>query len=200
MNILSFMGSPRLNGNTDILLDHILKGAKLKGANVKKIKLITLKYRGCIECGECENNGICSLKDDFSPFYKDIISSDVIIIASPIFFYNITSLTQMVIERAQALWIAKYRLTKAINNQSKQSKIGIFVSVGATKGQRLFEGANLVVRYFFDAIGVKKVSSFLVKGVEKKGNILKQKELLDDAIKFGEEIFESNLRDRLIVL
>jgi len=198
MNILSFMGSPRLKGNTDILLNHILKGAKLKGANIKKVKLVTLKYRGCIECGECEKDGICSLKDDFRPFYHDIVSSDAIIIASPIFFYNITSLTQMVIERAQALWIARYRLNKAII--TNKSKIGVFVAVGATKGQRLFDGPNLVVRYFFDAIGVKKVSSFLVKGIEKKGEILKQKELLDDAIKFGEEIFESNLKDRLIVL
>jgi len=197
MNILSFMGSPRLKGNTDILLDHILKGAELNGANVKKVSLITLKYRGCIECGECEKDGICSLKDDFRPFYHDIVSSDAIIIASPIFFYNITSLTQMVIERAQALWIARYRLNKVITNQSR---IGIFVAVGATKGQRLFDGPNLVVRYFFDAIGVKKVSSFLVKGIEKKGEILKQKELLDDAIKFGKEIVKSNIKDRLIVI
>ncbi len=197
MKILSLMGSPRINGNTDILLNYILKGAKSKGATVKNIKLITLKYKGCIECGECEKNGICSLKDDFSPLYNEILSSDAIIIASPIFFYNISSLTQMAVERGQALWVAKYRLNKNITDKSK---IGIFVAIGATRGQRLFDGVNLVIRYFFDAIGVKQVSSFLVKGIEKKGEVLQHKNLLDDAIEYGREIVEFKIKDRLFIV
>ncbi len=197
MKILSLMGSPRINGNTDILLNYILKGAKSKGATVKNIKLITLKYKGCIECGECEKNGICSLKDDFSPLYNEILSSDAIIIASPIFFYNISSLTQMAVERGQALWVAKYKLNKNITDKSK---IGIFVAIGATRGQRLFDGVNLVIRYFFDAIGVKQVSSFLVKGIEKKGEVLQHKNLLDDAIEYGREIVEFKIKDRLFIV
>jgi len=198
MKILSFMGSPRIKGNTDILLDYMLEAAQSEGAIIKNVKLITLKYRGCIECGDCDSTGICSLKDDFTPLYDEIVSADAIVIASPIFFYNITSLTQMAIERAQALWVAKYRLKKQL--VTSDNKLGIFVGIGASKGKRLFDGARLVVKYFFDAIGVKTNVNFLVKGVEKKSEVLLHKHLLEEVIDFGKKICHRSIQDRLIII
>lgn len=181
--IVAFMGSPRLHGNTDILLDTILDEARKYGAETNKIALASAGITPCIECGGCDETGVCILKDSMTPLYDTISKADYVIVASPMFFYNITSYTQALVERAQAFWVAKYVLKK--NRDNVMPKQGVFVSVGATKGKTLFNGALLVMKYFFDAIDATFSGSLLYKGVEKKGAIKGLPSALEDAKTLG---------------
>ena len=67
MYILGINGSPRTGGNTDILLDKVLEGAKGRGAGVEKVILNTLKFVPCQECAKVRNNGTCQIMDDMQP-------------------------------------------------------------------------------------------------------------------------------------
>ncbi len=184
MNILAFMGSPRFRGNVDTLLDAFIEGAKNENpdVNVTKINLAAKKITPCIECGECEKTGNCVLRDDMTGIYDLIDAADIIVLASPIFFYNITAWTQALVERSQALWVRKYVLKKI---DAEKKKKGIFLSIGATKGKKLFDGVILVVKYFFDAINADFTGALLFRGVEKKGDINNAPQFLDDARKLG---------------
>ncbi len=169
MNIIVFSGSPRKGGNTDIMADALVAGASSHGAKVEKIRLIELKYSPCIECGGCDETGKCILKDDLTAIYPKIESADVVVLASPMFFYNITANAQALVERSQAFWVRQYVLKQGeIGGQRRQ---GIFLSAGATKGKLLFDGSLRVMRYFFDAIGGDLAAALLIRGVEKKGEI-----------------------------
>lgn len=184
VNILALMGSPRYGGNTDILLDRLLLVAKEAGADCEKMNLNALKMSPCIECGGCDKTGVCVLEDDMTMVYQKIAAADWVVMASPIFFYNITSMTQAVIERSQACWTGKYRLKRGLYG-GKERK-GIFISLGATRGKLLFEGVTRTVRYFFDAIDASFEGALLYRGIETKGSIEEHPCALDDAGKLGD--------------
>jgi len=182
IKIIVFSGSPRKRGNTDLLADAFVAGATSQGADVGKIRLIELKYSPCIECGGCDETGKCILKDDLTTIYPKIENADVVVLASPMFFYNITANSQALVERAQAFWVRRYVLKQGeIGGKRRQ---GIFISAGATKGKLLFDGSLRVMKYFFDAIGGDLAASLLIRGVEKKGDIKN----LPGALKTAEQL------------
>ncbi len=183
MNILAFMGSPRFGGNTDILLDSFLEGASGAGAQVEKVNLYGIKLTPCIECGACDETGVCVLKDDLEDIYPRIAAADVVVVASPIFFYNISSRTQALVERSQACWTGKYVLKKG--PYGGKGRKGVFLSLGATKGRLLFEGVLRVMKYFFDAIDADFGQALLYRGIEAKGAVREHGEALEQAASLG---------------
>ena len=126
MNVLGINGSPRMGGNTDILLDKALEGAQGKGSEIEKVILNTLKFSPCQECEVLKDDGSCIINDDMQPLYKKIKESDAIILASPIFFGSLTAQTKMMIDRFQCAWRARYILKKDI---FKKKRCGAFISV-----------------------------------------------------------------------
>ena len=75
-----------------------------------------------------------------------------------------------------------------MGKEDKRERRGVFVSVGATQGEKLFDGAVLTVKYFFDAIGVKYAGDLLVRGVANKGQIEERPTALQDAFRLGQEL------------
>jgi multimeric flavodoxin WrbA len=186
MKVLGIMGSPRRKSNTDILLDKALEGAEAAGAEVEKVLVSKLKISPCLEIYACRKDGNCSIKDDMQLLYEKLMETDHVIFASPIFFYGITSQAKAIVDRCQALWIRKHVL--GIGKQDNRVRRGLFISVGATQGKKLFDGAVLTVKYFFDAIGVKYSSDLLVRGIDKKGQIEENPAALEDAFRLGQEL------------
>jgi multimeric flavodoxin WrbA len=186
MNVLGIMGSPRRQSNTEILLDKALEGARETGAGVEKVLVSKLKISPCLEIYACRKDGNCTIKDDMQLLYKKLLEADHIIFASPIFFYGITSQAKAVVDRCQALWVRRHVL--GMGKEDKRERRGVFISVGATRGTKLFDGAVLTVKYFFDAIGVKYSGDLLVRGIDNKGQIEEYPAALEDAFRLGQEL------------
>ena len=195
VKILGLFGSPRRGGNTDLLLEEMLKGAEEEGAQTERIIISGLKFSPCMECHGCDETGECVLDDDMEKVYPKLLEADWIILASPIFFYGVTAWTKALIDRVQSLWVRKYRLKIPQENPGRR-RMGFFISVGATKGARLFDGAMLTVQYFFDALGVDFAGHLLFKGVEGKGDIRSHPTALRQAFEAGEASASTNLEKR----
>jgi len=193
MRVLGIMGSPRRQSNTEILLDKALEGAGEAGAEVEKVLVSELKITPCLEIYACLKDGNCSIRDDMRPLYDKLLEADHVILASPIFFYGITSQAKAVVDRCQALWVRRHVLH--MGGEDKRVRRGIFISVGATRGEKLFDGAVLTVKYFFDAIGVKYAGDLLVRGIDDKGQIEENPAALQDAFRLGRELV-SGTKDR----
>ncbi len=183
MYLLAIHGSPRKNGNTEILLDSFLEGIKLSKINFEKIRLAELNYQPCIECGECEKTGECILNDDFQEIYKKIIKADFLVIATPVFFYSHTSYVQAFFERFQAFWARKYLLN--LPHPFLKKPKGILISVGATKGGKIFESMIRCFKYVLDTIYGIYVGGIFFRKIEKKGEILNYPQYLELAKKIG---------------
>jgi len=186
MKVLGIMGSPRRQSNTEILLDKALEGAKGAGAEVEKVLVSKLKISPCLEIYACRKDGNCSIKDDMQWLYRELLETDHIVFASPIFFYGLTSQAKAIVDRCQALWVRKHVL--GMGKEDTRIRKGIFISVGATRGERLFDGAVLTVKYFFDAIGVKYAGDLLIRGIDNKAQIKEHPMALQDAFRLGQEL------------
>jgi len=189
IKVLGIMGSPRRHSNTEMLLDKALEGAKEKGAEVEKVLVSKLKVSPCLELYECRKDGKCPIKDDMRRFYEKLMEADHVVFASPIFFYGITSQAKAIVDRCQALWMRKHVL--GMGKDDKRIRKGVFISVGATRGEKLFEGAILTVKYFFDAINVEYYGNLLIKGVDGKAEIKQHPSALQDAFRLGQELVRS---------
>jgi len=183
--VLGIMGSPRTGGNTDVLLDEALNGAKGEGAEVEKIMVDKLDIAPCREYYGCLKDGNCVIRDDMDGIYVKLLNADAVIVASPMFFYGLTSQLKALIDRCQATWARKYVLNQELPNSKRK---GAFIAVGATQGQRLFEGAILTVQYFFKAIGVTYTDELLVRGVDRIGEIREHPTALKDAFELGRRL------------
>lgn len=168
MNVVGIYGSPRKGGNSDLILDSALEGAQRQGADVKRIYVRDLHMSGCVECGGCEKTGKCVLQDDMQDVYPLLDDADIIILSSPIFFYGLSSQVKALIDRAQAIWSRKRLQEDGIGRQETRGR-GYLIAVGATGGEKLFQGAQMVARYFFDALSMSYEGGLFFQGLEDKG-------------------------------
>jgi multimeric flavodoxin WrbA len=183
MNILLFNGSPRKRGNTDLLLEQIEAGIHRAGYMAEHINLAHLVIHPCTGCGHCETEGQCIFKDDMTALYEKIDTANRIVIGSPIYFYGVTAQTKAFIDRCQALWSRKYLLGEI--KPEREYRRGYMVSVAATDGGKIFEGARLTVRYAFDAMEFSYSGELLAQGVDAKGSVVEKTEIMEAALQLG---------------
>ena len=191
IKVLGIYGSPRKGGNTDLLLDQILEGAQAAGAEVASIYARKLKISGCIECGSCDDTGECAVHDDMDTVYPLLQEADVIFLASPNFFYNVTAQVKLLIDRSQAMWSKKLLEKTPEQRRKYDSGKGYLICVGATKGKNLFVGVELTARYFFDALDMSYEGGLLIDRIEEKGAILKHPDAMARGFDLGKRAVES---------
>jgi len=183
--VLGIYGSPRVGGNTDILLEKALAGAESAGAVVSTVRCCDLNIEGCLECGGCDDTGVCVVADDMDSVYPQLLESEVIILASPIFFYSVTSQVKALIDRCQAMWCKRDLERKAGKKLELDAGTGYLICVGATRGKNLFDGVSLVARYFFDALGKSYEGGIQLRSIEGKGEISNYPEEIQKAYELG---------------
>ena len=165
MLILGLQGSPRRKGNTNFLLSTFMTAAEKFGARSQVIDVTQKKVIPCKEYTVCEKKGYCPIEDDVrDEIYPLLREAELVVVATPIFFYNMTAQLKAVVDRCQTFWARKYRLK--LKDPGASMRRGLLLAVGATKGKNLFEGLNLTTQYFFDAIGAKFEDSLTYRGIE----------------------------------
>ena len=195
MDILAIYGSPRRRGNTAALLDRATEGAREAGAEVEKIVLRDLKMSPCLEIYGCKKDGRCAIKDDFHQVQERLLACKALMLASPIFFYAVSAHTKILIDRCQSMWVKKYWIDSQTPERRSPTRKGLFLSVGATNGKKLFDGALLTVKYFFDVLDMELADTLLLRGLDFEGDILKHPEYLEQAYAAGEKLAASVLSD-----
>lgn len=187
MKITAFLGSPRKNGNTDLLLKETIRGINSSGFKVKVFNLNLMNIEPCQDCGGCEKTGRCIINDDMSKIYRTIRSSDRIILASPIFFFALSAQSKIMIDRCQSFWCEKYLLKKSIP-EKKYGRKGLLVLVGGMKKEVSVQCGDATAKAFFRTISVPehRILSFL--GIDAKGAILNHPTALNDAFCAGKEL------------
>ena len=179
--IVAIYGSPRRKGNTATLLKKTIEGARDSGAEVEEIVLRDLKISPCLEIYGCMQAGECAIKDDFQIVRDKILASQGLILASPVFFYTVSSHTKILMDRFQSLWVKKYWVDKTPKDQQIIKRKGLFISVGATKGKKLFDGMLLSVKYFFDILEMELWKTLLYRQLDFQEDVLKHPEYLEQA-------------------
>ena len=133
-NILILSGSPRKGGNSDILCDRFMEGARESGHRAEKVFLRDKNIGYCIGCEAChQNNGVCVQKDDMAEILGKMIAADVIVMATPVYFYTMDAQMKTLIDRCVA------RYTEISN------KAFYFIATAADGEKRSLERTDIVL-------------------------------------------------------
>ena len=175
--VLILSGSPRKGGNSDLLCDEFARGASESGNQVEKVRVAEKKIGYCHACYYCrEHNGECAIKDDMAELLQKMIDADVIVLASPVYFYSISAQLKTVIDRTVARW------TEVTN------KDFYYIVTCADDDVNSAETTLNCFRGYADCVnGAKEKGIIYGTGVYEKGEITNTK-AMKDAYKAGLEI------------
>ncbi len=157
--VLVIAGSPRKGGNSDLLCEEVIRGAQASGNTAEKVYLQDLRIGPCRACYSCRGNGVCVQKDDEAELLEKMISADVIVLATPVYFYSMDSQMKAMIDRT----LPRYTEIR--------SKEFIFIATAAA-GEPAIERTIEALRGFTDCLPGARVRSVIYgAGVYQKGEV-----------------------------
>ena len=184
MKVLGISTSPRIEGNSDLLLRRALAGAESAGAQVEYARLSDYSVGPCIECNACYATGECKVSDDYQMLLKKILDADRLIFATPVFFMSVCAQAKNLIDRGQCLWALKYVLKKESLTVGRDRR-AMVIAVGGSKSKKQFECIRLMMLTYFDAMDLKYIANLFVNQVDDRGEIAKHPSALTEAYDLG---------------
>lgn len=160
--VLILSGSPRKGGNSDLLCDEFMRGALESGNAVEKIRVAEKNIGYCRGCYYCKKSGgQCAIKDDMAEVLQKMIDADVLVLASPVYFYSIDAQLKAVIDRTVARWT------------EVENKEFYYIATCADGENAACETTLACFRGYADCVeGAKEMGAIYGAGVYEKGEIV----------------------------
>ncbi len=189
--IVGILGSPRVGGNVDLLLDAALQGAAESGAKVVKLVLNDLNIRPCQDCGGCNETGRCVIRDDMDQVYEAIEAMDGMVLASPVYFGGVTAQTKAMIDRCQALWARKYLLGKPLSadGHNRNRDVLLLATLAGDSAQDV-AGIRAEVAYFVDTLD-SEYTDLIYPKIARAGEVENHWEAVGQAREAGAQLARS---------
>ena len=189
MKILGVLGSHRIGGNSDILLEEALRGAEEAGAEVEKIILEKLEIHGCRDCKGCNKTGICVIDDDMKPVLDKILNAQGVIHSGPVYFYSMSAQMKAYLDRWTALFDGDWDPHEKYVPKLKGKKIVVISVCGDSK----IEMAELAIEPFRETVRFQPNllewgGSLVVPSVSDKGEVQNSKTYLEKAYQLGRQL------------
>ena len=184
MLVIGFSGSPRVGGNTDLILLEALSAAKVEGAETKLIRIADYRIQSCNGCMACFSTKKCVIDDDGKNLYQEILEADGIILASPSYFQGVTGQMKNFIDRIGFLALARGRKDFA-------EKVGGVIAVARRSG--VSSTCNQMIT-FLTAVGMTIPSGGRAFSIgREKGEVTKDQEGMDSARHLGKMIVQTKV-------
>ena len=174
--VLILSGSPRKGGNSDILCDEFARGAQEAGNEVEKIRVASKKIHPCSACYYCrDHGGACVHKDDMAEVLQKMIDSDVLVLATPVYFYSMDGQLKTLIDRT---------LPRYTEIRDKE----VYFIATAAAGRGAMERTMDAMRGFTDCLPGAQVKGIIYgSGVYQKGEVMDTK-AFQEAYQLGKKV------------
>jgi multimeric flavodoxin WrbA len=188
LKVLGLAGSPRRQGNTELLLDQVLGGAASKGAVTEKMILSRMQLSPCRACDSCFETGRCVQQDDYQLLYPRLVKAERIVLAAPIFFMGLSAQAKAFIDRCQCFWARKYVLKDPLppTDTGVQRQGFLISTAGGPKTS--FDCGRSTMRAFLDTLDAKYGGELVFPGVDERGAILNHATALEEAFALGKSL------------
>lgn len=182
--VLIIAASPAANGVTDALAREFSRGYASAGGSGEIVKTRDYTVAPCVNCGYCRRHpGKCVFNDDGEKALDAMRAAPLLCVVAPIYFYALPAGFKGLIDRAQTFW----RLGEA----RKPLPCVVILAAGRARGDSLFTGAALTLKYFFRALGREIVASRHLRSLEEPTDVtdLIKEEIFNFGRETGEKIF-----------
>lgn len=182
MKVVGFVGSPRKDGNTDVLVQQVLQSASATGAETRIFYLNELSIQGCQGCDHCKVHDGCKLQDDMTPLYKEIIDSDGIVLGSPVYLSQVSGQTKIFLDRCYALLNADY------SSKLPQVKKTLLVFCQANPDGERYSQTLAGLAAFLSSGGLEVQDTLIASGLREAGSATGDGALMQKAREMGEKL------------
>jgi len=191
--VLGIGGSPRKGGNSDVLLNHILKGVDENPLTVDKVHLRDYQYQGCIGCERCRKDKICTgLNDGMSLLYPEILEAKGLILISPTHNYNVTAWIKAFIDRLYCFYIFDNNRPRGwLSQLAGQGRKAVLAAVCEQENKEDMGFTLDAMRLPLEALGYEIIGELPVLRTFSKGKVQEQTETLEKAAKLGSDLAKS---------
>jgi multimeric flavodoxin WrbA len=179
MRVLGIVGSPRIGGNTDVLVDEILAGAEESGATIEKVILNKLEIKPCQACNSCYKTGKCVQEDDMIPLFDKMEQSDVLVLGTPVYWWGPTAQFKTFFDR----WY----------NPKHQKLKGkrVIITIPLAGGSETYARHTLcMIEDSLNYIGLKIIEKVLAPGFGRRGAVRDDSNLMVKARDAGRKALE----------
>lgn len=184
--VVGLLGSPLLKGNTAILLERALDGARDAGAEVERINVPFLNFQACMEIFYCVEHDTCKMKDDMTGIYEKFQNLDSLIIATPVMTMGIPGKLKSFMDRFQVFYMAKYtRKSSLVPEAKRKERRCLFISISGMDLPTVFDGAKMTVKAFCQIIDCRYWDEILVNDMDTIKDIRNKPEVLQAAYEKG---------------
>ncbi|MDD5093176.1 MAG: flavodoxin family protein [Dehalococcoidia bacterium] len=191
MKIVAVLGSPRNGGSSDTLAEAFLREAEQLGAQIERFRLSKLNYRGCLGCGRCKTDSQeCIQRDDLTPVLQAVRQCDALLVASPVYFLDVSSQTKGFIDRCYS-FCEPHIVGSPSRSKLPKGKSIVFV---VTQGADAESFADLPQRYrfVFDMIGFAPVHVIRGCGLGfKKDAVARREDLLKESRETARKVIQN---------
>jgi multimeric flavodoxin WrbA len=195
LKICGIVGSPKKNGNVDLLVSQVLKGASSQGAETCKIYLNDLQVKPCQSCGVDPYPEYCLFHDDMRTIYDLLQSCDSIVLGSPVYFDTVSAQTKLMIDRCNCLmpYVERADGTFGFERRIRKRKKGAFVAVAGSDQE--FRTIQTTVKGFFNWANVEldHVILYAHDGVA-LGGVKNDRERMLEAFQIGVQLVSRSRR------
>ncbi|WP_291319207.1 flavodoxin family protein [Desulfonatronospira sp.] len=197
-NVLGVAGSPRKNGNSDVLLKHVLKGVSHERIQNGSVQLRDIMFQGCIGCEKCRKDKICTgLNDGISLIYSRIIASKGLVLVSPTHNYNITSWMKAFIDRLYCFYDFENTIPRAWSSRlAGQGRKAALVAVCEQKYKKDMGFTLEAMRIPLEALGYQVMGEQAVFKIFHRGKVKEDAQSLQEAFVLGKKLAKSLTGDR----
>ncbi|MFX1279108.1 MAG: flavodoxin family protein [Promethearchaeota archaeon] len=180
MQVLGIIGSPRIGGNTEILVNEVLNGAEEAGASTEKVYLNKLEIKGCQACNSCYKTGHCAQKDDMEPLLEKMEKSDLWILGTPIYWWGPTAQFKAFLDR----WYHPK------HQEFKGKRVIIVIPLGGGH-ERYARHTVGLLEDVFNYLSIELVEKILAPGFNRRGEVKNNKDLMKKAFNAGLNVFKN---------
>ncbi len=178
--IVCLLGSPRAGGNSDALADAFCNAAVGQGAQCRQFALRDLRFQGCVNLRQCKSGAeTCGLDDDLLPVLDAVAGADVVVIATPIYFCNMTGLAKQALDRFFSFFVPDY-VTADVPSRLGRDKALVLIQVQGEGPERY---GDLLGQYgpALDKLGFQRRELIRACGVREVGDVLQQDSVMQQA-------------------
>jgi multimeric flavodoxin WrbA len=189
MLVYGIIGSPKKNGNVDLLVSEVLRGASSQGAQTHRIYLNDLQIKPCQSCGVDPDPKYCLFDDDMKVIFDALESSDAVVLGSPVYFDTVSAQTKLMIDRSNCLmpYIKRPGATSGFERRMRKRKKGVFIAVAGTDQE--FNTIQTTIKGFFSWANIELVETILYAHDDSElGGVNNNKEKMKQAFEAGVRI------------
>ena len=188
MKVVSLLGSPRKHANSSIVADRFCETAQKQGAEVSRFTLNALSYRGCQGCMACKMKlDRCILEDDLREVLEAVRETDILVLASPVYFWDVTAQMKAFLDRTFSFLVPDF-LTNPKRSRLAPGKKLVLILTQNNPDRNSFTHIFQKFDYFFRAFGFSDTRQIRAFAAAEPGVVESDSEVMELAVKTAEEL------------